>query len=196
MSLIYKAYYFVWAKIIKKLLLKLLLSNKSFKDKYISEKWYGLPVSLFVVNFIFQRILLVNGDCPFQVHFTSKVVAGEKIKLGKVAQMSVAANPNMYLHGCNGIVIGDNTHIAPGVQVISSNHDTSDLEKPTKNHPIQIGNNSWLAANVLIMPSVQLGDNTIVAAGAVVTKSFLEGNVLLAGVPAKVIKKLNLKEKT
>jgi len=41
------------------------------------------------------------------------------------------------------------------------------------------------------LPEVELGEHTIVAAGAIVTKSFLEGNQIIGGVPAKVIKKIN-----
>ena len=57
--------------------------------------------------------------------------------------------------------------------------------------PIIIGKNSLLTANCVVLPEVELGEHTIVAAGAVVTKSFLKGNQVLGGVPAKVIKKLS-----
>jgi len=44
--------------------------------------------------------------------------------------------------------------------------------------------------NAVILPGVHLGDHTIVAAGSVVTKSFPQGNCILGGVPAKVVKEL------
>ncbi len=52
----------------------------------------------------------------------------------------------------------------------------------------------WVGMNSVITAGVELGPRTIVAAGAVVTKSFPEGFCVLAGVPAKVVKKLD-KEK-
>ena len=52
---------------------------------------------------------------------------------------------------------------------------------------ITIGNNSFIGARSVIMYGVELADNTIVAAGSVVTKSFLEGNIVIGGNPARVI---------
>ena len=42
-----------------------------------------------------------------------------------------------------------------------------------------------------ILPEVELGDFTIVGAGSVVTKSFPEGYCVIAGNPAKLIRKLD-----
>ncbi len=46
-----------------------------------------------------------------------------------------------------------------------------------------------IGGNVTILPGVVLGDNITVGANSVVTKSF-EGNQVIAGVPAKVIRQL------
>lgn len=43
------------------------------------------------------------------------------------------------------------------------------------------------------MPGVELGDFTIVGAGSVVTKSFKEGYCVIGGNPARIIKKLEIK---
>ena len=47
--------------------------------------------------------------------------------------------------------------------------------------------------NAMIMPGVELGPHTVVGAGAVVTKSFPEGHCVIAGNPAKLIKKIEEK---
>ena len=54
-----------------------------------------------------------------------------------------------------------------------------------------IGDNCWIATNAVILPGVELGEHVIVGAGSVVTQSFKENNILIGGVPAKIIKKLD-----
>lgn len=76
---------------------------------------------------------------------------------------------------------------APGVKIISANHDFLERTKFIKTSPIVIGNNVWLSANVIILPGVRIGNNCIVGAGSVVTKSFEEDNLIIAGNPAKII---------
>ncbi len=53
--------------------------------------------------------------------------------------------------------------------------------------PVQIGNNVWLGANVIVMDGVTIGEGAICAAGAVVMKD-VPPYSLVAGMPAKVIK--------
>ena len=48
-----------------------------------------------------------------------------------------------------------------------------------------------MATNSVILPEVELGAHTVVAAGTVVNRSFKDGNQVLAGVPARVVKKLD-----
>jgi acetyltransferase-like isoleucine patch superfamily enzyme len=55
---------------------------------------------------------------------------------------------------------------------------------------IKIGNNVFIGYGSIIMPGVTIGDNVVIGAGSVVTKSF-EGDCVIAGVPARVIKSLD-----
>ncbi len=99
--------------------------------------------------------------------------------------------PGCYIQAMNGIHVGRNLWVGPGVKIISANHDPCDYARHIKTNPIKIGDDCWLGSNCVILPGVELGDHTIVAAGAVVTKSFDEGDIMLAGVPAKIIKRLD-----
>ena len=49
--------------------------------------------------------------------------------------------------------------------------------------------NVWIGANVTVLLGVTIGEGSIIAAGAVVTKD-VPDNMIAAGVPAKVIRKV------
>lgn len=89
------------------------------------------------------------------------------------------------------IVIGKGTYIAKNVGIITSNHDLENLDEHQPGRDVVLGERCWIGMNAMILPGVHLGEHTIVGAGSVVTKSFLEGNCIIAGNPAKVIKRLN-----
>ena len=137
--------------------------------------------------FFIQKILRINSHVPWPVHPTSSIMCPENIVRGT---RTPGLSKSCHIDGRNGIQIGENVWIGPRVSIISMNHDVNFYEKYLKGPPIVIGSNSWLATNAIILPGVKLGPHTIVAAGTVVTKSFPEGNQILGGVPAVVVKKL------
>lgn len=57
--------------------------------------------------------------------------------------------------------------------------------------PISIENDVWIAAGVTILRGVTIGAGSIVAAGSVVTKN-VPPNVIVAGNPAQLVRKLEL----
>ena len=166
----------------------------SFADKVRiwkrAAKWAGFGKMF--RYFIFQYIFRINSDVPWPVHTSSVVLASEKIKYQNWSNLSPALgySNGCYIQAANGIEIGINFWAGPGLKILSVNHDVNDYTKHISADPIKFGENVWIGADVIILPSVELGDHTIVAAGAVVNKSFKQGNCILAGVPAKVVKEL------
>ena len=150
-----------------------------------NEEYYTRHILLFIIT---QKVLGFNRKAQWPVHFTSKVKMPEKIQWGSKAPGSAVG---CYLDGRNGITIEENVWIGPRVSIISMNHDNCNYYNYIETKPIIIRRNSLLTTNCVILPGVELGEHTVVAAGAIVTKSFPEGNQVLAGNPARVIKKLD-----
>ena len=150
------------------------------------------PPRLLLKHVIIQKILRINAHTPWPVHWTSHIIAPEKIDPGTRAP---GLSHGCHIDGRNGIKFGKNVWIGPRVSIISMNHNTQNYWRYLPADPVIIGDNCWLGANVVILPGVRLGNHVVVAAGAVVTQSFPEDDILLAGVPARVIKQLPPYEK-
>jgi len=111
---------------------------------------------------------------------------GKNIHFGQ----NVFVNSGCRFQDQGGIWIGDNALIGHNAVLATLNHDPDPAKRanliPAR---IVIGKNVWLGANVTVLPGVTVGDGAIVAAGAVVTKD-VPSNSVVAGVPAKVMRKL------
>lgn len=92
------------------------------------------------------------------------------------------------------VEIGNNVNLAQGITVTALNHNFSDTnkridEQGVSTNPVTIEDDVWVGANAVILPGVTIGEHCVVAAGAIVTKD-VSPHSLVAGVPAKVIKKI------
>lgn len=171
----------VW---LKRLVLSLPMTNRWYEKGYMNQ---SIRRQRFV-NWLFKTVFKVNIYCPWSVHFTSQVIIAKKIRIGKGVEKSFMFSAGCYIQGGNGIEIGDGTIFAPGVKIISANHDPMNLDQWLPDKPIKIGKNCWIGANAVILPGVELGDNVVVGAGALVTKRF-PSDVLLVGNPARITNK-------
>ena len=104
---------------------------------------------------------------------------------------------NFTLMAAAPIRICKNVLIASDVVISSENHGInpevtdSYADTPLDGQPVEIGEGCWLGEKVIILPGVTLGKRCVVAASAVVTKSFPDYS-MIAGIPAKCIKRYNL----
>ena len=91
------------------------------------------------------------------------------------------------------VVIGDNCMLAPGVHIYTATHPLMPDERNSGleyGKPVKIWHNVWLGGRSIINPGVTIGDNVVVASGAVVTKD-IPDNVVVAGNPARMIKRID-----
>lgn len=91
--------------------------------------------------------------------------------------------------------IGNDVRLAQNVVLSGLNHNYEEIDSPiheqgVSTKPIIIEDESWIGANVVILPGVTIGKHSIVAAASVVTKD-IPKYTLAAGNPAKVLKKYN-----
>ena len=121
------------------------------------------------------------------VHPSSIIIHAERIKLGQ--GMRPGFSNGCYIQAVNGIEFGNYVGIASGASLISANHRLENMRAHVPSPPIKIGSYCWIGTNSVILPGVELGDCVVVGAGAVVTKSF-PSKVMVAGVPAKIIRHL------
>ena len=101
------------------------------------------------------------------------------------------------------IYVGDDTIFGHNCMVLTGRHEflggrrrrlvTGEPDTPTTGSDIRIGSGCWIASGAIITGGVTIGDNTIIGAGAVVAMDVPSG-VFAAGVPAKVIKRLDSME--
>lgn len=116
-----------------------------------------------------------------------------KLYTGKNGKLLVGKNSRLngvHIDARILVQIGENVRIAPYTVILDSDfHDLKDHFADGESKPVIIEDNVWLATRSTILKGVRIGKGSVVAAGAVVTKDVPE-NCVVAGVPARVIKKL------
>ncbi|MGA2013307.1 MAG: acyltransferase [Solirubrobacteraceae bacterium] len=105
----------------------------------------------------------------------------------------VYINQGASLVASASITIGDRVRIGDHAAIHDSDYHPVSADSPVRVSPIVVGDDVWIGRGALIMPGVHIGDGSVVAAGAVVTRS-VPPRCLVAGVPAKVIRELDIPE--
>lgn len=88
--------------------------------------------------------------------------------------------------------------MGPNCSFYAANHPTdpfvrNGLSGPENGAPITVGEDCWFGGNVTVCPGVTIGRGVTIGAGSVVTKD-VEDFVVVAGNPARVIKRLDVAE--
>ena len=175
---------------------------------------YGKNLLLKGVPVIFNKggaTLKIGNHVTIKSNFLSNLVGlysrtiivtrapGAVIEIGDNVGISGAT-----IYARKGIYIGENTCVGGNCKILDNDFHPIDAEErlrllndvhggdaadliPTRE--IHIGKNCFLGCNSIILKGTVLGDGCVVGAGAVVSGKF-EDNCVIAGNPAKVIKKL------
>lgn len=171
----------------------------------LNAKWWGVTLG---------SQCWFHGRAYFRRHPASRIVIGDECGFNSSANSNlIGVNRPCIIstlkqgaeirigHGCgfSGTVIGCATKVVLGDYVrcgantlITDTDWHFDDPRIQPDAPVIIGNNVWLGINVTVLKGVTIGENTLVGAGSIVTKN-LPANIIAAGMPAKIIKRITEK---
>ena len=125
-----------------------------------------------------------------------------KVEYGK--NLLLKGVPIIFNKGGAKLKIGENTCIGGNCKILDNDFHPIEAEERNKllrdenggesdlvpSREIKIGKNCFIGCNSIILKGTVLGDGCVVGAGAVVCGKF-EDNCVIAGNPARVIKRLD-----
>jgi acetyltransferase-like isoleucine patch superfamily enzyme len=175
--------------------------------------FFGKGVQVLNVrNFKFGNACTVEKQVLIDCFAQKKIVFGDVVKIGAFTTISTTSHLSKYgigieignnsavgeysYFGCSGgIKIGNDVIMGQYISFHSENHNFTDnskliREQGVTSKGIELGNNIWVGSKVTFLDGCKVADNSVVAAGAVVSEAFPK-NVVIGGVPAKIIKHLN-----
>jgi acetyltransferase-like isoleucine patch superfamily enzyme len=151
---------------------------------------------------------------PTVIYGEGRVSIGERTTIGPLASISAGMPSEAGVRGDPVITIGDRCMLGKGIGIIGherieigndiwtghyvyvtdQNHGYEDLDLPIgvqmwKNEPVTIGDGSWLGHGAVVLPGARIGKHVVVAAGAVVAGIDVPDRSVVAGVPARVVRR-------
>ena len=115
------------------------------------------------------------------------------LRLSKSIGKNVFFGRGVEIKSWENLEIGSNVSIHNS-SILTFEHTWDNKDKPIRSNilnfdSVKIENDVWIGCGCRILSGVTIGERTIVAAGAVVTKD-IESATIVAGVPVKLIKRL------
>ena len=128
----------------------------------------------------------IQVQAPLQVDF------GVNVRIGK----NFFANYNLVLIDGAKITFGDDVLVGPNCGFHCNQHPIVPEQRTQFEYadPITVGDRVWFGAGVTVLSGVTIGSGSIIGAGSVVTKDIPE-NVIAAGTPCRVIRKITVEDK-
>lgn len=194
--------------------------NKFLKKvKHISFKISNSIISFFEYNYLKLIGVKLSSNCSFRGWASFEMATDSLIRIddncrfnSRTTSNRIGVNHkcmistlerNAILHigsgsgfsgvtiGCwEKIIIGKNAMVGANVLITDGDWHLDD-PRVSEPKPVFIGDNVWLGYGAVVMKGVTIGKNTIIGINSVVTKD-IPANVVAAGNPCKVIKKLEL----
>ncbi|MCA0387196.1 MAG: 2,3,4,5-tetrahydropyridine-2,6-dicarboxylate N-acetyltransferase [Bacteroidetes bacterium] len=114
------------------------------------------------------------------------IMMGAVINIGAVIGDRTMIDMNVVVGG--RAIVGKDCHIGAGTVLAG-------VIEPPNAEPVVVGDKVVIGANAVVLEGIKIGEGAVVAAGAIVV-SDVEPYTVVAGVPARVIKKVDEKTKS
>ena len=114
------------------------------------------------------------------------IMMGAVLNIGAVIGEKTMIDMNVVVGG--RVIVGKNCHIGAGAVLAG-------VIEPPSADPVMIGDDVLIGANAVVLEGVKVGNGAVIAAGSVVVKD-VEPLSVMAGVPAKMIKKVDDKTRS
>jgi len=141
------------------------------------------PVLLTAGSITCGRLFLRCKTIPVELGAAknASLVLGERVFINTGA--TIVAN--------RSIVLGDDCLIGDLAAIFDSDYHPLEPSRPPQFAPVRLGANVWVGRSATILPGVSIGDHSVIAAGSIVTGD-VPARTLMAGVPARPIRTLNI----
>jgi len=153
----------------------------------IMSPWY---VSISGPNITIGKCVTIIGERakPVKIGVWGREIDTGRIEIGDYVLIS----PGSRISASDEIRIGNSVMMANSVYIADSDwHGVYDrTERDERKTPVVIGDNVWLGDHSVVLKGVTIGENSVVGANAVVTRD-VPPNVVVAGIPARVVKELD-----
>lgn len=115
--------------------------------------------------------VISDGRCTMIVDSNATLQIGERVYF----------NEGMMISAKSSVKIGEHCQFGPNVKIFDNNHCYSAENGVLPTHttkPVEIGNNCWIATNVVILKGTRIGDNCVIGAGCVVSGEIPAGSLV------------------
>jgi acetyltransferase-like isoleucine patch superfamily enzyme len=160
---------------------------RPFFGKFLMPSYIGKPLFLKGVNNIFiGKRVRIFPNVRLETHTKyGKIIIGNNVAIAQ----------NVHITSASNLAIGDNTTILANVFITNIDHDYQEigvhvLDQKFLIKETTIGDNCFIGIGACIQAGTILGKQCVVGANSVVRGSF-EDYTVIAGIPAKPIKKYN-----
>lgn len=146
-----------------------ILSLKILFGKRISLRWSDRIASSVKVRINGNGFIRFGEQVEIRENCIFNVTAGGRIDIDD----RVFINDGCCINARDMVCIGADTMLGQGVKIYDHDHDyhSTDIKKYFKIDPVNIGKNTWICSDVIILKGCEIGEGSVVAAGTIVRKN-------------------------